>query len=245
MRDKIIVITGAGSGLGRALAVGLVQRNATVVGIGNRESTLQETGSLISNVRFIWYTVDVSDAAQVTNIIQAVAEKFGRVDVLINCAAVYPKISFLDQDSESWMRTMAINLGGVANCCRAVLPIMIRNGQGRIINVGSFADLAPIPHSSAYAASKGGLRALTKAIGADLGDDYPNIICVEWIPGHLNTRMSDFTGMDPAVCVEWASHIINLHPGDRNTMIFEEDHEHVPPKSLISRIKEKLMFWRS
>ena len=245
IKDKIIVITGAGSGLGRALATGLVQRDATVVGLGRHESTLLETESLINSSRFSWHAVDVSEDSYVTSVVQKIAEKFGRIDVLINSAAVYPKISFLEQDAESWMKTIAVNLGGCANCCRAVLPLMMRNGQGRIINVGSFADLAPIPKSSAYAASKGGLRALTKAIGADLGDEYPDIICVEWIPGHLNTQMSNFTGMDPATCVDWALHIITLPSGYRNALIFEEDHEHVPQKSLKSRIIERLMFWRN
>lgn len=244
INGKIIVITGAGSGLGRALAAGLVQRGATVIGLGSREAPLRETASLIGDGRFTWNAADVSDSSQVTQALQQIAGKFGRIDVLINNAAVYPKASFLEQDAGSWMRVIAVNLGGVANCCRAVLPLMMRQGSGRIINVGSFADLAPIPNSSAYAASKGGLRALTKAIGADLGSRYPDIICVEWIPGHLNTQMSDFTGMDPAVCVEWALKIINLPPEGRNAMIFEGNHEHVPPKSLKSRIKQKLMFWR-
>lgn len=242
IREKVIVVTGAGSGLGRALSVGFVQRGATVIGLGSRESPLSDTESLIGNSRFSWYAVDVSEAAHVTNIVRSIAEKFGRIDVLVNAAAVYPKISFLEQDAESWMKTIAVNLGGIANCCRAVLPLMMRHGYGRIINVGSFADLAPIPNSSAYAASKGGLHALNKAIGADLGD-YPDIICVEWMPGHLKTQMSDFTGMDPADCVEWALHIINLPPDSRNSLIYVSDHEYVQPKSLRSRVKEKLMFW--
>lgn len=242
--DKIVVITGAGSGLGRALAMGFVQRGATVIGLGRSDASLSETGSLIGNNRFSRHAVDVSEAESVTKVVEAIVEQFGRIDVLINSAAVYPKISFLEQDAESWMKTIAINLGGVANCCRAVLPLMIRQGRGRIINVGSFADRAPIPCSSAYAASKGGLRALTKAIGADLGEAYPDITCFEWIPGHLNTQMSNFTGMDPAVCVDWALQIISLPPGGPNAMIFHEDHEYVPIKSLRSRVKEKLMFWR-
>ena len=242
--SKIIVVTGAGSGLGRALAAGFVQRGATVIGLGSREPPLRETASLIGDSRFSWHRVDVSDAAQVTETLQLVAGKFGRIDVMINNAAVYPKTGFLEQDAESWMRTIAINLGGVANCCRTVLPLMMRQGYGRIINVGSFADLAPIPNSSAYAASKGGMRALTKAISADLGGAYPDVMCVEWVPGHLNTQMSDFTGMNPAVCVEWALQIINLPPGQGKARIFEGDHEHFPPKSLKARVKEKLMFWR-
>ena len=242
--SKIIVVTGAGSGLGRALAVGLTQREATVIGLGSRDSSLSETESLTRNNRFIRHVVDVSQATAVTNVIEQIVEQFGRIDVLINNAAIYPKVSFLEQDAESWMHTIAINLGGVANCCRAVLPLMMRQGCGHIINVGSFADLAPIPKSSAYAASKGGLRALTKAIRADLGDTYPGIICVEWIPGHLNTQMSNYTGMDPAVCVEWALKIINLPPGRSKSIIFEEDHELIPRKQLLSRVKEKILFWR-
>ena len=241
---KIIVVTGAGSGLGRALAVGLSQRGATVIGLGRRESSLLETESLIGNSRFSRCVVDVSDAAAVTNAIQLIADQFGRIDVLINNAAIYPKNSFLEQDAESWMRTIAINLGGVANCCRVVLPLMMQRGSGRIINVGSFADLAPIPDSSAYAASKGGVRALTKAIGADLGDAYPDIICVEWIPGPMKTQMSNFTGTDPDACVEWVLQIINLPPGRSSAMIFVKDHEHLPEKSLAPRLKEKIMFWR-
>jgi len=244
VNDKTIIVTGAGSGLGRALAVGFVRSGATVVGLGSRESPLLETESLIGSRRFSWHAVDVSDAAHVTSIVNLVAEKFGRIDVLINSAAVYPKISFFEQDAESWMKTIAVNLGGVANCCRAALSVMMRQGHGRIINVGSFADRAPIPNSSAYAASKGGLHALNKAIGADLGDSYPDILCVEWMPGHLNTQMSNFTGLDPAVCVDWALQIIDLPPDSRNALIYVGDHEYVPPKSLRSRVKEKLLFWR-
>ena len=238
------MVTGAGSGLGRALSIGLTRRGATVIGLGSRDSTLAETESLAGINRFSRFMVDVSDAAGVSNVVQQIVGKFGRIDVLINNAAIYPKVGFLDQDADSWMRTIAVNLGGVANCCRAVIPLMIRQGSGRIINVGSYADLAPIPNSSAYAASKGGLHALTKAIGADLGGAYPDILCIEWIPGPMKTRMSDFTGTDPVACVDWALKIINLPPGRARSIIFEKDQEQVPGKSLASRVKRKLMFWR-
>lgn len=241
---KIIMVTGAGSGLGRALSIGLTRRGATVIGLGSRDSALAETESLAGTNRFSRFVVDVSDAAGVSNVVQQIAGKFGRIDVLINNAAIYPKVGFLDQDADSWMHTIAVNLGGSANCCRAVLPSMMRQGSGRIINVGSYADLAPIPNSSAYAASKGGLHALTKAIVADLGGAYPDILCIEWIPGPMKTQMSDFTGTDPVVCVDWALKIINLPPGRTRSIIFEKDQEHVPGISLASRVKRKLMFWR-
>jgi NAD(P)-dependent dehydrogenase (short-subunit alcohol dehydrogenase family) len=242
--DKIVVITGAGSGLGRALAIGLAQRGATVIGLGSRDSSLSETESLVESKRFSWHVVDVSKAAVVKSAMQQIILQFGRIDVLINSAAVYPKISFLEQDADNWMHTIAVNLGGVANCCREVLPLMMRQGSGRIINIGSFADLAPIPNSSAYAASKGGMRALTKAIGADLGAAFPDVICAELIPGPMSTQMNNFTGKDPVVCVEWVEKIIKLPPGRSKSIIFEGAHEVIPRQRLMLRLKQKIMFWR-
>lgn len=244
LEGRIVVITGAGSGLGRALAIGLAAKGATVIGLGRHEEPLAETAARVPGGHFVARTVDVSDAEAVTRTIQEMAQRFGRIDVLVNNAAVYPKESFLEQDAQSWMQAIAINVGGVANGCRAVLPLMMERGYGRILNVGSFADRAPIPRSSAYAASKGAVRALTKAIAADLSDRYPDILCLEWIPGHLNTQMSDFTGIDPAVCVDWAAELIALPAGPPNTRIFEGNREQRPPKSLRARLKEKLFFWR-
>lgn len=241
---NVVIITGAGSGLGRALAIGFVQRGAIVIGLGSRELSLKETSLLIGKDGFSYYVVDVSKADKVEDVMQKTANKFGKIDVLINSAAIYPKIAFLEQTAEDWMQTIAVNLGGVANCCRSVLPILKQQGSGRIINVGSFADLAPIPCSSAYAASKGGVRALTKAIAADLGGAYPGIICIEWIPGPMKTQMSNYSGTDPSDCVEWALQAINLSTGGRNSLIFEKDHVFIPAKSLKSRLKDKFLFWR-
>lgn len=240
LRDQVVVITGAGTGLGRALATGFAERGASVVGLGRHEPTLQETASLAASRRFAYRVVDVAESGAVTEAIGRISDQFGRIDVLINNAAIYPKVSFLEQDAESWMKTIAVNLGGVANCCRAVLPLMMQRGSGRIINIGSFADRSPIPCSSAYAASKGGLHALTKAIAADLGDAFPGIAVVEWIPGHLRTQMSGHTGMDPAVCVEWAVKILGFPPARGTARVFEEDREHLPPRSLKARLAAKL-----
>lgn len=244
IRDKVILVTGAGSGLGRALAAGFVKSGAIVVGIGRHEISLSETSAAISNSRFSASTADVSDSNAVTRVVQQAIGQYGKIDVLFNCAAVYPKTSFLEQEAKDWMETLAINVGGVANCCRAVLPQMIRQKFGRIVNVGSFADRAPIPRSSAYAASKGALHALTKALAADLGDSCPGIVFVEWIPGHINTQMSDYTGLDPSVCVDWAINTIVAPYGRSNAMVFVEDREFAPPPSRLFRIKSKLMFWR-
>jgi NAD(P)-dependent dehydrogenase (short-subunit alcohol dehydrogenase family) len=241
-QGRIVVVTGAGAGLGRTLAVGLARHGWVVEGLGRRREALDETRALAGE-RFSAQLVDVADPAAVQAAVDAIAARHGRIDVLINNAAVYPKLAFLEQDAAAWMQVMAINVGGVANGCRAVLPLMMRQGTGCIINVGSFADKAPIAGSSAYAASKGAVRALTKAIAADLGGAYPGIAIYEWIPGSLNTQMSDFTGMDPALCVPWAIRLIELPPAGR-PRIFEEGEEHLPPRGLRERLLAKLRFWR-
>jgi len=241
-QGRITVITGAGAGLGRALAVGLAQRGWAVVGLGRRAAALEETRAA-AGANFEGQVADVADAAAMDAAVAAVAARHGRIDVLINNAAVYPKEGFLEQGARDWMQVMAINVGGVANGCRAVLPLMMRQGTGCIINVGSFADKAPIARSSAYSASKGAVRALTKAIAADLGGAYPGIALYEWIPGSLNTQMSEFTGMDPAVCVDWVVNLVE-RPASPGARIFEENEEHLPPKGLKERLLGRLLFWR-
>jgi NAD(P)-dependent dehydrogenase (short-subunit alcohol dehydrogenase family) len=244
LAGKVIVITGAGSGLGRALAVGFAERGAMVAGLGRRQPPLSETGALAPSGRFSAHVADVADALAVDQAMREIAARHGRIDVLFNNAAVYPKLGFLEQDAASWMHALAVNVGGAANCCRAVLPIMMRQGAGRIINVGSFADKAPIPRSSAYAASKGALHALTRAIAADLGEAHAGITCYEWVPGHLKTQMSDFTGMPPEACVEWAARIVALPSTGPASRSFEGDREQLPARSLRSRIASRLRFWQ-
>jgi NAD(P)-dependent dehydrogenase (short-subunit alcohol dehydrogenase family) len=110
--------------------------------------------------------------------------------------------------------------------------------------VGSWADVAPIESSAAYSASKGALHALTRAIAADIGPLGLDIEVHEWIPGHLNTRMSEFTGMDPAVSAAWGLALAREVRADHRSRIYENDREWLPPKPLKQRLKERVLFWR-
>jgi NAD(P)-dependent dehydrogenase (short-subunit alcohol dehydrogenase family) len=244
LAGKVVMITGVGSGLGRALSQAFAANGCTVVGIARREETLRETEALVASAHFFGHIADVANFTEVEGVVAHCLANHARVDILFNNAAIYPKINFLDEPPDMWRRTIDVNVNGVANCCKAVLPAMIEAGSGRIYNVGSFADLTPIPDSAAYSASKGAVRALTKAIAQDLQHLEADIEVHEWIPGHLNTQMSGYTGIDPGEAALWAVDLASMSHARTRNCIFVNDKEWLPPKGLRRRIKEKLMFWR-
>lgn len=246
LEDKVVVITGACGGLGSELVKQFLLEGSTVVGLARSHSSLDKMAQELSSEKFHPHTLDVSDSSAVSQCFDAIARDLGGVDVLFNNAAVYPKVNFLNESPEEWMDAIAINLGGVANCCKAALPQMLEKGYGRIYNLGSFADRGPIENSSAYSCSKGGLHGLTKAIAKDVEalNSSADIEIHEWIPGHLKTQMSDFTGMEPSLSASWGVRIARgeIRAGSKCS-IFELDHEWLPPKSLKHKIKEALFFW--
>jgi NAD(P)-dependent dehydrogenase (short-subunit alcohol dehydrogenase family) len=244
LEGKIVVVTGAGGGLGRELAKAFCARGAVVMGLGRARGKLDETASAIGAGQFEAYCTDVSDFAQVESTVSQILEKHGRVDLLFNNAAIYPKVNFLVEPAPDFAHALLINVAGVANTCKAVLPSMIDNGFGRIFNLGSWADRAPIADSAAYSAAKGALHALTKAIAVDIAHRDADIEVHEWLPGHLNTQMSDFTGMDPAVAAEWAVEIASKPHASRRSCIYEHNREWQPPKSLKQKLLSKILFWK-
>lgn len=243
LKDKVVVITGAGSGLGRALSQAFAKEGADVVGLGRSEEKLQETQALIKQEQFSFYIADTSDFESVKAVVDEIAASKGRIDLLFNNAAVYPKVNFLEESADAFADALNINVAGVANCCKAVLPGMIDKGFGRIYNLGSWADLTPIADSAVYSASKGAIHALTKAIATDIAHHNVDVAVHEWIPGHLNTQMSDYTGIDPAVSAAWAVAIAQL-PTEKKNTLYDRDQEWLPPKSLKQKIKGKLLFWK-
>ena len=244
MEDKVVIVTGAGSGLGRELAKAFCAVNAKVIGLGRSSATLQETSEMIEGENFDFYVANIGDEEQVENAISTIIGKYGRVDILFNNAAVYPKVNFLTETASEFTSAMATNVLGIAFLCKQVLPHMIENKYGRIINLGSWADQNPIADSAVYSASKGALHALTKGIAKDVVSAEVDLEIHEWIPGHLNTQMSEYTGMDPAVAAQWATHIVSRSFPNHESKIFVGNKVWVAQKSLKQKIKKKLLFWK-
>lgn len=241
LTNGLAIVTGAGTGLGRAMAIQLVRQGIRVAGFGRRPEALGETAEL-AGPGFRPCVVDVSSPLEVSTAIELLVREVAPLTLLVNNAAVYPRRDFLDETPQSFMHSVAINLGGVVNCSHAALRQMVQSGGGRILNVSTFADLAPLPASAAYAVSKGAARIFTKALLADVADRFPDIVINDWMPGMLATEMGVADGLSPESAARWGVELALWHDPSLNGTIWERNTELLPPRSLKGRIKDRLLF---
>jgi NAD(P)-dependent dehydrogenase (short-subunit alcohol dehydrogenase family) len=231
---EVAVVTGASSPLGRALTAALVRRGVAVAGIA-RAAFTPDHPAILS------VAADVADPAAVTAAFDLIRERLGQPTILINGAEVYPHRDILDETPQSFLETVRINLGGAFNCCHAVLPQMVVAGRGRIINVVTFADIWPAPLAAGYSVSKGALRILTRSLVADLGDRFPGIVINDWVPGTHKPRKGIPDGVDPLVAAEWGANLALMQDRALNGLVFLQDREHLPPRSLKGRVKDRVL----
>jgi NAD(P)-dependent dehydrogenase (short-subunit alcohol dehydrogenase family) len=235
---QTVVITGAGAGIGRALAIGFVGRGAHVVGVGRSSQGLEEMRQLCRGPGTLaTHLADVTDAAELELLFSTVVSERGGIDLLINNAAVYPRERLREMSVQTWAEGVATNLSGVAYGCRAAIRTFPPDRAAVILNVGSFAHLGPEPASTLYCATKAAVGAFTRALAVELAAANSRLIVNEWIPGRYRTRMGISTGDDPALAFErclttWQAS--TQGPGGRT---FAGDSEVLRPRSLRSRIK--------
>jgi pyridoxal 4-dehydrogenase len=166
LEGRVAIVTGAGQGIGRAIAEKLSQEGATVVVADVDEQTARKTAADVGGFA---YPVDVSSEEQVNSLVSAVADRYGKIDVLVNDAAIVPFVAWDDIDFAEWRRIMSVNLDGVFLTCRAAYPHMKAAGYGRIVNIASNVILAGTPNLAHYVAAKGGVFAFTRALATELG----------------------------------------------------------------------------
>ncbi|MGA9872395.1 MAG: SDR family oxidoreductase [Rhodococcus sp. (in: high G+C Gram-positive bacteria)] len=186
---KVVVVTGAGSGLGRAMAIGLLNAGHHVVLAGRNDNSL--TAAAADHERATVHATDVSSEASVVSLFAAVEARFGRLDVLVNNAGTFgPKGSIDEIDAGAWSETVAVNLTGVFLCTREAVRIMKAQNPrgGRIVNNGSISAHTPRPASVAYTATKHGVSGLTKSTSLD-GRDF-DICCSQIDIGNAATDMT-------------------------------------------------------
>lgn len=206
--NKVIAITGAGSGIGRALALNLAERGAVLALADKDAEGLAETRRLLGNRPASITTLDVTDTEALNGWISAAVSDFGKLDGIINNAGLSVVAPFADCPAEDFDRVMAVNFTGVVAGCRAALPHVraaaSRDGVGWIVNISSVFGMMGYPTQSAYNASKFAVRGLTEAMALELAITDPNVAVIRVHPGGIKTnvaknskRIALLPGQDP------------------------------------------------
>lgn len=204
LTDRIAIVTGAAQGIGRAIADKLAAEGATVVLADINGEGVERAASTIPGA--VGLRIDVSSEDDVRRLVAETVRRFGRIDVLVNNAAIVPYTEWDDIDFAEWRRIMAVNLDGVFLTCRHVSDEMRTKGYGRIVNICSNVILAGTPNLAHYAASKGGVFGFTRALATELGkygitanSVAPGLTSSEGVLGGKFAESFDFVQMLQAI----------------------------------------------
>jgi NAD(P)-dependent dehydrogenase (short-subunit alcohol dehydrogenase family) len=191
IKGKVVLITGAGSGLGEATARAFAAVGATIAAVDINQAAIEQVCADLGkqDAQAQSFVCDVSNADAVSATVQAVGERFGRVDILVNCAAVDYTYSVEEMSVEQWDKAMAINLRAPFLFAKAAFPWMRRQQYGHIINIGSTASLRAWANASVYHASKWGLLGFGRGLGVEGRADGIRVTTI--IPGGMRTHFFD------------------------------------------------------
>ncbi len=187
---KAVIVTGAGGGIGRAVALLFADEGASILAADIDAGLLEETLRLIQEQggKGVAYRLDVTHWAEVQGMVDRALGEFGRVDVLVTSAGIQGMHNPVqDLTLEEWDRVHAVNLTGVFYCCKAVIPPMVRQQSGAIVNMASIAGKEGNPMQAAYSSSKAGVIALTKSLGKELAPLGIRVNCIA--PSMIDTDL--------------------------------------------------------
>ncbi len=167
----VAIVTGGGSGLGRACALGLAAAGADVIVVGRTLDRCQVVAGAVKEMgrEGIAYSADVTKPEQVAAVVKSVEERFGRINILVNSAGINSPAAFVDLEKGDWENVISTNVTGTYICCRAVAPSMIAKRSGAIINMGSISGAAGIAKRTVYCTSKAAVAHFTRALAVELG----------------------------------------------------------------------------
>ena len=189
LAGRTAIVTGAATGIGKAIAIRLAEAGATVAVIDLNLAGAKQVAAALPNGSFA-VEADVANAASVGRAVDQVMQQTGQIDILVNNAGIAGPAAFIwEQTDEDWQRNIAINLTGVFNFCRAVVPHMRSRSYGRIVNIASIAGKEGNPRMIPYSATKAGVIGLTKSLGKEVATDG---ICVNAVtPAVVQTQILD------------------------------------------------------
>lgn len=203
LKNKVAIVTGGSVGIGRAIVEKLVSEGATVViaDINLESANLAVSEILKGGGNAFAVKVDVSNSSDVAKMADLTFAKYSRIDILVNNAGIRFINPLLEQTEEEWRRTLDVNLTAPFLCCKAVIPYMLKNGKGKIVNISSVAGLFGRPERSAYCASKGGEIAFTKAAALDMRGK--NIYINAVAPALIDTPLNSDFAADNELAAVW------------------------------------------
>lgn len=193
-KHKVAVVTGASSGIGRAVCFELAKANAKLVLAARREEPLLALATELSPGEALPCPADVTAAADVARLMEETMKHFGQIDYLFNCAGIFKAAGFGGLSEDSIRQMMEINYMGTVNCIRAAVPLMRQQGRGHIITLSSLGGKYPYPGSSAYSATKFAIAGLSNALRQELKPEqirvtavYPSFVSTPLLHAHLKS----------------------------------------------------------
>jgi short-subunit dehydrogenase len=195
VKGKIIVVTGAGSGMGRELTIQLVQKGAKVAMVDLNETTLKQTADLVGIEHVSSHILNISDQKLIEKLPEAIIERHGSVDALINNAGIIqPFVDVKDLTSDIIERIMMVNFYGTVHMTRAFLPLLLKRPEAHVANVSSMGGFIPFPGQTIYGASKAAIKIFTEGLYAEL--KQTNIGVTVIFPGAVNTNIMTNSGIE-------------------------------------------------
>ena len=218
---KTVLVTGAGRGLGKELALAFARAGADVVGTARTEPQVEDTVEEIRGMgrRALPIVADVTQEEQVLAMTGQALDEFGAIDILINNAGVAVYGPFVEQEADDWRAMIETNLMGTLLCTHAALPSMLARGEGLVINIASVAGIHGLPNEAVYCASKHGIRGFTDSLAVELKEQGIRVVGI--YPGGRDTPFWDvqtYQGdrtriMEPAKVAEMVLAVATQPPG--------------------------------
>lgn len=176
--NKVAIVSGAGKGIGRAIAIGMAEYGADVVLVSRTQKELEEVGVEIGKIgkQHLVCPTDVTNSSQVKRMVEKTVERFGRIDILVNNAGQSILAPAEEMSEEAWDRIIAADLKSVFLCSQVVGRVMIKQKSGRIVNITSQAGIVALPNHANYCSAKGGANMLTK------------VLAIEWAKYNINVN---------------------------------------------------------
>ncbi len=189
LKEKVAIITGGAQGIGLAITNRMIESGAHVV-ICDIDYALAAKVASKMPQKIVAKKTDVTDNNAVKTLVKDTVKQFGKIDILVNSAGIAgPNRKVIDYEVKDWKEIIEINLNGTFNMCQHVIPVMIEQNYGRVLNIASIAGKEGNPNAAAYSASKAGVIALTKSLGKEHADKNISINCVT--PAAARTRIFD------------------------------------------------------